>query len=350
MDLIYFNNNRTTRMDEEVGKTISTFTGLTPEQKEEAVEKASFQFSRLLNCSPEEIIFTTGTSESLTLGMLAAFETNQNRGKHVITNKTEHPVILKCCDDLVKKGATVTYLNVDREGRMDTEEFRSALRPDTILVSIMAANNETGVVQPIEYISEICKKNGIIFFSDASQYVGKLRCDVHESGFSVIGFGAHKMHGPKGIGALFIDRRYRPMIEYVRTNQQEVPPVLIAGFGKTADISFNSHWETSAHISKLKNYFEHQLLDIEGLRINGSTKHRLYNTSNLTFPQHVHIASLRNKYDFADNQNYHSHVLKAMGLNDVEIKNSCRFSFGKYNTMEEVKAIVEDILALSQDT
>jgi cysteine desulfurase len=209
----------------------------------------------------------------------------------------------------------------------------------------MAANNETGVIQPIEKIAEICKEKNILFFSDASQYAGKLRCDVKDLGMHALAFGAHKMYGPQGIGLLYADEKHAELLDFIRQNYRpELTAAQIAGFGKAAEIASQNYWEDSAHISKLKNYFEHQLLDIEGFRINGSTRYRLYNTSNVTFPSTKNVAELLNRYDFAENIKKPSHVLKNMGLSDEEIKNSFRFSFGKYNTLEEVKLLVEELL------
>jgi cysteine desulfurase len=225
----------------------------------------------------------------------------------------------------------------------------------------MAANNETGVIQPLEKIAEICNEHKIIFFSDATQFVGKERCDVQELGVHCMAFSAHKMYGPKGIGALYI-RRKNPRVNVMeqihggghqnnkRSGTLNVP--LIAGFGKAAKIAGNHYWDNSTHISKLKNYFEHHLLDIEGLRINGSTRHRLFNTSNLTFPPEKHVSSLLSKFAFSSgsacssDKPEPSHVLGAMGLTNEEIKNSFRFSFGKFNSLEEIKLIVEEIKAI----
>jgi cysteine desulfurase len=225
----------------------------------------------------------------------------------------------------------------------------------------MAANNETGVIQPIEKIAEICNDKDVLFFCDATQFVGKERCDVAELGIHCMAFSAHKMYGPKGIGALYI-RRKNPRVNLIeqinggghqngkRSGTLNVP--LIAGFGKAAELFEQNFWDIGSHVSKLKNYFEHQLLDIENLRINGSTKHRLYNTSNLTFPQTKKITSLLNKFAFssgsacASANPEPSHVLTAMGLSEEEIKNSFRFSFGKNNTLDEVKLLVEEIKKL----
>lgn len=371
-NLIYVDNNATTRVDE------SVLTKMLPYFSEQfgnassklhpygwiakdAVEKASKQVGELLNCEPEELIFTSGATESVNLAIKGIFEAYQTKGNHIITVSTEHKAVLDTCDHLKTKGADITYLPVDREGLIDVDELRKNIKPSTILVCVMAANNETGVIQPIEKIAEICNEKKIIFFSDATQFVGKERCDVKELGVHILALSAHKFYGPKGCGALFISRK-NPRVNLLaqlhggahqnnrRSGTLNVSGIV--GLGAAAEYCKNNYWTNSAHISKLKNHFEHQLLDIDGLRINGSTRHRLYNTSNITFPNTKNIGSLNYKFAFssgsacASGNEEPSHVLKAMGLSESDIKNSFRFSFGKDNTLEEVQELVEAIFKL----
>ena len=348
-NLIYFNNNRTTRIDPAVAAAMRPYQEDPSGQNSQAAkEKAAAQLCELIGCEPSELMFTSGITESVNLAMRGIFESCRHKGRHIITNKTEHFVVLDGCKELQQKGAEITYLDVDREGLVDPEALRLAIRPDTILVSIMAANNETGVIQPVERIAGICQAQQILFLSDASQFAGKMRCDVNELGADCMAFGSHKMYGPRDVGGLYIKRQ--SLTAGLRQYSQErIPQVglpLMVGFGAAAEIFTREYWDSSAHISKLKNYFEHQLLDIEGLRINGSTRHRLYNTSNLCFPGNKNISSLLDRFDFAENTKHPSYVLKAMGLDDEEIKNSFRFSFGRYNTMDEVKLLVEQIMLL----
>jgi cysteine desulfurase len=371
-NLIYFDNNATTKIDDRV------FESMLPYLKENygnaasrlhafgwvaqsAVEKAAEQTAQLINCEPGELIFTSGATESVNLALKGIFEAYQNKGRHLITCVSEHKAVLDTCENLKKSGAEITYLKVDREGLIDLDELRAAIKPTTILVSIMAANNETGVIQPIEKIAEVCDENNLIFFSDATQFAGKQRCDVKELGTHCMAFSAHKMYGPKGTGALYV-RRKDPrvnLIEQINGGGHQngkrsgtLNVAAIVGLGKAAEISMLAHWEDSTHISRLKNYFEHQLLDIEGLRINGSTRHRLYNTSNISFPADKKISSLLNNFAFSSGSacssgsTEPSHVLKAMGLNNDEIKNAYRFSFGRFNTIDEVKGIVSAINSL----
>jgi cysteine desulfurase len=371
-NLIYFDNNATTKVDKEVIETIIPFFDQNYGNAasklhafgwiaQASIDKATQQIAHLINCEGSEIIYTSGATESINLALKGIFEAYQTKGNHIITCETEHKAVLDTCLHLEGHGAEITYLKVDKEGLIDVEELKAAIKPKTILLSIMAANNETGVIQPLEKIAEICNEKNILFFCDATQFVGKERCDVTELGIHCMAFSAHKMYGPKGIGALYV-RRKDPRVNLIeqinggghqngkRSGTLNVP--LIAGFGKAAELFEQNFWEIGSHVSKLKNYFEHQLLDLEGLRINGSTKHRLYNTSNITFPKTKKITSLLNKFAFssgsacASANPEPSHVLKAMGLNEEEIKNSFRFSFGKNNTLDEVKLIVEEIIKL----
>jgi cysteine desulfurase len=214
----------------------------------------------------------------------------------------------------------------------------------------MAANNETGVIQDLEKIAELCNESGLIFFSDATQYIGKMRCDVKDIGIHAMALSAHKFYGPKGVGALYISRK-QPRLNLVpqiyggghqngfRSGTLNVPGIV--GMGKAAELAGNLYWEESARISALRGKIEHKLLDIEGLRINGSTRSRLYNTSNLTFPKNYDLSKLFHQFAFShgsacsSGSNEPSHVLKAMGVSDEDIKHSFRFSLGRFNTETE---------------
>jgi cysteine desulfurase len=371
-NLIYFDNNTTTQVDVDVisgmwpyfeqrygnaGRLLHAFDS----EAQAAVEKASVQIAGLINCEPFELIFTSGATEAVNLAIKGIYEANQNKGKHIITCRTEHVAVLESCEYLKGKGAEISYLEVDREGLINLQELDRLIKPDTILVAVMAANNETGVLQPLEQISEICNRHEVIFFSDATQFVGRERCDVAELGLHCMAFSAHKMHGPKGIGALFMKRKH-PTVNIVpqihggkeqynkRAGALNVP--LIAGFGICCELAASRYWEDSTHISKLRNHFEHQLLDIDELRINGSTKRRLYNTSNLTFPGKMKLELLLTKFAFSNSwtcsggTHERSHVLEAMKISPTDIENSFTFSFSRNNTMDEVNLLIENILAL----
>jgi cysteine desulfurase len=328
-----------------------------------AVEKAKEQVSALLGCETAEIIFTSGATESINLALKSVVETHASKGNHIITLCTEHSAVLDTCKWLESRGIEVTYLAVNREGLVDLDELQKAITPKTILVSVMAINNETGVIQPIERIGKLCKEQEVLFFTDATQQVGKIRTDVKEIGVDMMAFSAHKFYGPKGIGALYV-RRKNPRVNLLpqihggghqnnrRSGTLNVP--LIVGLGAACELAQHEMWDNSAYISKLKNFFEHQLLEIEGLRINGSTRHRLFNTSNICFPKNYSISSLTNRYAFssgsacASNKTEPSHVLRAMQMEDEDIKQSYRFSFGKYSTLEEIKQFLKDLAVLKQ--
>ncbi len=369
LNTIYFDNNATTRVDDEVVEAMLPF--FTENygnassklhafgwQAEAAVDKAKEQVASLINCEPGELIFTSGATESINLAIKGIYEAYKTKGDHIITVTTEHKAVLDVCAHLEKQGASVTYLNVDKEGVVDIEELQNAITDKTILICVMAANNETGVLQDIEKIGQMCSERKIIFFTDATQYVGKMRCDVIEQNIHCMAFSAHKFHGPKGVGALYI-RRKDPRVNVLaqmhggshQTNLRSgtLNVAGIVGMAKACEIAQRDYWQMNEHISKIKNHFEHQLLDIEGLSINGTTRNRLYNTSNIKFPQQLNLKELLNQFAFSSGsactsfEASPSHVLKGMGLNDEEVKNSYRFSFSKHNTLEEINAFLKKV-------
>lgn len=366
--VIYFDNNATTRVDDEVIEAMLPFfkeyygnassKHVFGWQAEAALETARKQIASFINSEEDELIFTSGATESINLALKGIAEAYRSKGDHIITVKTEHKAVLDVCAQLEKNGFKISYLEVDREGLIDMDELVKAITDKTILVSVMAANNETGVLQDIEGIGEICRERNIIFFTDATQYVGKMRCDVKELNISCMAFSAHKFHGPKGVGVLFVKRK-DPRVSMLaqihggghqhnfRSGTINVPGII--GLAKACEIAQRDFWEMNTHISKLKNYFEHQLLDIDGLVINGSTRYRLYTTSNITFPKNCEVSKLLSKYAFSSgsacssNSAEPSHVLNAMQVNSEDIKNSYRFSFSRFNTLDEVQALVEGI-------
>ena len=330
-----------------------------------AVEKARQQVANFIGAESSEIIFTSGATEAINMALKGVFEAYQSKGNHIITCKTEHKAVLDTCTFLEEKGATITYLSVDREGRIDLDELQESLTNKTILVAIMAANNETGVLQDLEKIAEITHQNDSIFFSDTTQMAGKLPIDVNEMGLDMCCISAHKLYGPKGVGALYI-RRKNPRVNLIpllhggghennkRSGTLNVSGIV--GLGKACEIAQNEFWDNNMHISKVRGYLEHQLLEIPNLTINGSTKYRLYNTSNLYFPKlkdgssvfsHIknqYAVSLGSACTSANSES--SHVLMAMGLNKEESNNCVRFSFGKKSQKEEVEKLAEMILSL----
>lgn len=369
--MIYFDNNATTKVDPRVLEAMlpyfSEYYGNASSKLHEAgwiaevaVEKARQQVAELIGAEPNEIVFTSGATEAVNTALKGIFKAYKTKGNHIITVSTEHKAVLDTCEYLKGEGADITYLHVDREGLIDPDELKAAIKPTTVLISVMAANNETGVIQLLEEIAVIAKEKKIIFFSDATQYVGKAHLNVNETGIDALSLSAHKFYGPKGIGALYL-RRKDPRVNIIplmhggaqenhkRAGTLNVP--LIVGLGKACEIAKQEMWDNNTEVSKLRAYFEHQLLDIAGLRINGSTRYRLYNTSNITFPSTLNIQALLKKYAFSSGSacttgtNEPSHVLKAMGIADNEIKNSFRFSFSRNNTLEEVKMTLTDLFS-----
>ena len=330
-----------------------------------AVEKARQQVASLINAETSEIVFTSGSTESINIAIKGVFEAYQSKGNHIITCKTEHKAVLDVCAYLEEKGASVTYLNVDPEGRIDLEELQNSFTDKTILVCIMAANNETGVIQDLEKISAITHMRNALFFSDTTQLAGKLMLDVNEMGLDLCCISSHKIYGPKGSGALYV-RRKNPRVSLIplihggghENNKRSgtLNVTGIVGLGKACELAQHEYWENSSSISKLRGFLEHQLLEINNLRINGSTRYRLYNTSNLYFPPLPDGSSVFSKIknDFAVSlgsactsaHQEPSHVLQAMGLTKEESENSIRFSLGKQNTSEEIKALTNIILSL----
>ncbi len=330
-----------------------------------AIEKSRNQVANFIGSESSEIIFTSGATEAINMALKGVFEAYQTKGNHIITCKAEHKAVLDTCAYLEEKGAVVTYLNVDREGRIDLDELKESFTPKTILVAIMAANNETGVLQDLEKISEITHQHEAFFFSDTTQMAGKLPIDVNEMGLDLCCISAHKLYGPKGAGALYV-RRKNPRVNLTplfhggghendkRSGTLNVTGIV--GLGKACEIAQNEFWDDNMHISKIRGHLEHQLLEIANLRINGSTRYRLYNTSNIYFPpikegnsvfskiKGQYAVSLGSACTSANSEA--SHVLLSMGLEKDEVANSIRFSFGKKSQKEDIEKLVTDILSL----
>lgn len=374
--MVYFDYNSTTPVDERVLAEMLPFfsehfgnassnTHAFGWFAQGAIEKARKQVAEFIGAETSEIVFTSGATEAINLALKGIFEAYKSKGNHIITSVTEHKAVLDTCAYLEEKGATITYLGVDREGRIDLDELKNSFTDKTILVAIMAANNETGVLQDLEKISEIAHAHNAIFFSDTTQIAGKLPIQVNESGIDVCCISAHKFYGPKGVGALYV-RRKNPRVNLIplfhggghennkRSGTLNVPGIV--GLGKACEIAQAEFWDNNMNISKIRGFLEHQLLDIPDLRINGSTKYRLYNTSNLYFPvlkdgstvfshlKHKFAVSLGSACTSATIEP--SHVLKAMGMEKHETEHSIRFSFGNKSQKEDVEQLAEFILSL----
>jgi cysteine desulfurase len=325
---------------------------------EDAVKIAREKVAQLINCTSQEIVFTSGATEAINLAIKGVWDNYQSKGNHIITVKTEHKAVLDCCKTLEKKGAEVTYLTVNRDGLIDLDELKNALTPQTILVAVMFANNETGVIQPIKAIADLVHANNSIFMCDGTQVIGKINIDVEDEGIDLMCLSAHKFYGPKGVGALYV-RRKNPRVTLhsqmdggghergLRSGTLNVPGIV--GLGKACELAQTEMWEDSSRISKLRTKLEQHLCELEHVFINGSTKHRLFNVTNITF-QGIRSEMLINKISniavamgsactsaIAEP----SHVLKAMGLSDADSYSSIRFSLGKYTTLEEIDETIE---------
>ncbi|MFL9482418.1 IscS subfamily cysteine desulfurase [Chitinophagaceae bacterium LWZ2-11] len=369
---IYLDNNATTPMDPRVLEAmIPYFTehfGNAASRNhpfgweaEEAVDYAREQVAKLINADPKEIIFTSGATEGDNLGIKGVYEMYASKGNHIITCVTEHKAVLDTCKHIEKLGGEVTYLPVNAEGLIDLKELEAAIKPTTILVAIMYANNEVGVIQPIREISAIAKNHGALFFTDATQAVGKIPVDVIADGIDLMTFSGHKMYGPKGVGALYV-RRKNPRVKVtaqmdggghergMRSGTLNVPGIV--GFGKACELCRLDMAEDTARISKLRDKLETALLKLEEAYVNGDVQHRLPHVSNISF-KYVEGEGLMMGF----NKNIAlssgsactsaslepSYVLKALGLGDDLAHSSLRFGLGRFTTEEQIDYTIEHV-------
>lgn len=327
---------------------------------EEAIKIARTQIAQLINCIDQELIFTSGSTEAINLALKGVYEKYQSKGRHIVTLATEHKAVLDTCKALESKGATVTYLPVNRDGLIDVNLFRSAITKTTILVCAMFGNNETGVIQPVKELGDIVHEKGSLFMSDATQAVGKINVDVQAEGIDLLCLSSHKFYGPKGAGALFVRRKdprviLSPLIHGgghergLRSGTLNVPAIV--GLGKACEIAVAEMWEDAQRVSTLRTLLEQALLESKNVFVNGSQKNRLPNTSNLLF-KNTKADSLISKIpNIAVSTGSAcssaiaepSHVLTAMGLSDEEAYSSIRFSLGKYTSREEVELVAKQI-------
>jgi cysteine desulfurase len=333
-------------------------------EAEEGVDYAREQIAALLKVDPKEIIFTSGATESDNLAIKGVFEMYRSKGNHIITVTTEHKAVLDTCDKLTEAGAEITYLKVAEDGLIDLAELEAAIKPTTILVSVMWANNETGVIQPMKEIGDICEKHGVLFMSDATQAVGKIPTYPKETGVHLMAWTSHKMYGPKGVGALYVSRK-SPRVKVtaqmdggghergMRSGTLNVPGIV--GFGKAAEIARLEMHADAERLSKLRDKLERELTSrLEECYINGNVNHRMPHVTNISF-KHVEGEGLMMTF----NQNIAvssgsactsaslepSYVLVALGLGDDLAHSSIRFSLGRFTTEEEVDFAVEKLVA-----
>jgi cysteine desulfurase len=322
-------------------------------QAEEAVDYAREQVAGLVGASEKEIIFTSGATESNNLAIKGVFEMYAAKGNHIITVSTEHKAVLDTCKHLEKLGAEVTYLSVAEDGLISAQDIENAIKPNTILVSVMYANNELGVIQPIREIGEVCKKNGVLFHSDATQAVGKISVDVLRDHLDLMSFTAHKMYGPKGVGALYV-RRKNPRVKVtaqmdggghergMRSGTLNVTGIV--GFGKACEIAAAEMESDAKRLGAMRDRLEHELLTLEESYVNGSREHRLPHTCNISFKYVEGEGLMMGVKDIAVSSGSActsaslepSYVLKSLGLDDELAHSSLRFGLNKFTTDEEI--------------
>ncbi len=368
--MIYLDYNATTPIDESVGEAMSPFIHGNfgnPSSSHEygiiakkAIEAARGQVAALLGAKPEEIVFTSGGSESNNMVIKGVAYSNRRKGNHVITSQIEHPAVLNPCRFLEKNGYEVTYLPVDRYGAVDPSEVEKAITGKTILVTIMHANNETGTIQPVSAISEICRAKGVLFHTDAAQSVGKIPTRVDDLGVDFLSVAGHKLYAPKGIGALYIrdGLSFEPLIHGAghesgrRAGTENV--IFDVGLGRACEIA--SVRIADDTIRKLTDYFYKGLRDLFGdrIRLNGHPENRLPNTLYVSFLGYLIPTVLNALKNVAVSAGSACHsgsasispVLKAMGISEREMATAIRFSLGRHTTRDEIEVVLKNLSLL----
>jgi len=368
---IYLDNNATTPMDPRVLEAMIPYMtdmfGNAASRNhpfgwaaEEAVDYAREQIAALINCNPKEIIFTSGATESDNLAIKGVFEMYASKGNHIITATTEHKAVLDTCKHIEKLGGKVTYLKVNSEGLIDLNELEAAITDKTILISLMYGNNEVGVIQPIREISAMAKKRGILFMTDATQAVGKIPVDVEADGIDLMAFSAHKMYGPKGVGALYV-RRKNPRVKVtaqmdggghergMRSGTLNVPGIV--GLGKACELCRLEMEKDTAHVTRMRDRLEKELTKIEESYVNGSREHRLPHVSNISFKYVEGEGLMMGVKDLAVSSGSActsaslepSYVLKALGLSDDLAHSSLRFGLSRFTTDEQIDYAINHV-------
>lgn len=330
-------------------------------EAEEGVEYARTQVAKLIGADPKEIIFTSGATEADNLAIKGVFEMYATKGNHIITVNTEHKAVLDTCKHIEKLGGEVTYLTVNHEGLIDLKELEAAIKPETILIAIMYANNEVGVLQPVKEISAIAHRHGVLFFTDATQAAGRVPVDVAKDGMDIMAFSAHKMYGPKGVGALYV-RRKNPRVKItaqmdggghergMRSGTLNVPGIV--GMGQACEICRLDMGEESKRTKALRDKLENGLLEIEETYFNGYKDERLPGVSNIAFryvegdalmigiTKSIAVSSGSACTSASIEPSY---VLKALGLGDDLAHSSLRFGVGRFTTEDEIDYAIDYI-------
>jgi len=327
---------------------------------EEAVDYAREQVANLIGSTSKEIIFTSGATEANNLAIKGVYEMYGSQGNHIITVTTEHKAVLDACKKVEKMGGEVTYLSPNEDGLINLQELEAAITDKTILITIMYGNNEIGVVQDISAISAIAKKNGILFHTDATQAVGKIPVDVQVDGIDLMSFTAHKMYGPKGVGALYV-RRKNPRVKVtsqmdggghergMRSGTLNVPGIV--GLGKACELCQHEMADEAVRLSAMRDRLEKELLTIEEAYVNGNTVHRLPHVANISFKFVEGEGLMMGTKDIAVSSGSActsaslepSYVLKSLGLDDELAHSSLRFGLGRFTTDEEIDFAIEHV-------
>ena len=366
-DMIYLDNNATTQLDpavvEEMTPFLTKYYGNPSSgyqfgaHARKAIDVARARVAAMLGCEASEIVFTSCGTESNNAAINAAVQF-EPRGKHIVTSAVEHSAVLRHCEDLGKRGCEVTFLGVDRDGNVDLAEMERAIRPETAIVSLMWANNETGILFPVEKIAEICREKRVLFHTDAVQTAGKIPIRLRDTAINFLSISAHKLHGPKGVGALYVNRRtrFRPTIigggqeDGRRAGTENVAS--IAGLGKAAERAAEALPEEETRVRAMRDRFEKAILEtVGGASVNGAHADRLPNTSSFSFEgiesqgalmllDRHHICCSAGSACRTGSQEA-SHVLRAMHLSEDGARRSLRFSFGRFNSEGDVDRAIE---------
>lgn len=373
MKNVYLDNSATTRMDSSVleemipflsdnyGNASSVYS--IGRLSKKAIEDSREKVANILNCRPDEIYFTSGGSESDNTAIKGIARANREKGKHIITSKIEHLAVLDTCKKLEEDGFEVTYLDVDEYGRINLDELKSSIRKDTILISIMYANNEVGTIQQISQIGKIAKENNIYFHTDAVQAIGSVKIDVQAQNIDSLSLSAHKFYGPKGIGILYVkkDIKFEKFIDgghQERNKRAGTENVAnIVGLAKALEMAYDKLEEHTLKISQLRDYYENSVKEsIPNIKINGDINDRLPGNSNISFIG-VNGQDLLLNLDImgicvssgsacTSGSINASHVLMALGLDEDIARSSIRVSIGKYNTKEDIDYLVKNLIEI----
>ena len=370
MNILYFDNSATTRVKEEVLKEMIPYFSdeygnpssaySIGRNNKKAIEEARKKVAELIGAKPKEIYFTSSGSESDNTALKGYALANRKKGNHIITSKIEHPAILESCKTLEKLGFKITYLDVDKEGIVDVQQLRKSINKETILISIMYANNEIGTIQPIEEISKIARANNIVLHTDAVQAVGNIEINVEKDKIGMLSLSGHKFYGPKGIGALyvkdgiefdrFVDGGHQEKNK--RAGTENVPGIV--GMGKAAELAKNNLPKHTKHLQEIRDYYIEQIeSNMVGVKLNGSRTNRLPGNCNFSFAGIEANAIL---YDLdqkgicvstgsacSSGDDNPSHVLTSIGLDKEWINGSIRTTFGEENTKEDIDILVKAI-------